>query len=380
MISGVAGGLGEYFNVDAVLFRVLFAVLSFFGGIGLLMYALAWLLIPEPDVAMSALDKGIQKMRARRVPPWLVFIGGAILLWLCWFSWWAPGPTFPALLLVAVLAVVLVHRVSTPAGQASSYQPPPAPDQPPKADGPQVDPPQPSGSFTPPIIAPLNDTRRTMQAWFSEASLAHRQRIERRRPVKVAVALSLLLGWGALALIDAAWRLPFPVYLWVGLAILVTGLAASIVVRRMTLSLLIPIAVVAAVAVVLGGTPASIKDGSGEVGWMPTSASQLSDHRQFAGQATLDLTRLAAPTSATSIRLTQAAGEVRLRIPRDLNATVISDVHIGDVQNGPSRSTGRQASGVGVHNESAPPAEAVGAPITIRVTLTVGHVQIDRVG
>ena len=48
MVSGVAGGLGEYFGVDPVIFRVLFAVLSFFGGVGLLMYGLAWLLIPEP--------------------------------------------------------------------------------------------------------------------------------------------------------------------------------------------------------------------------------------------------------------------------------------------------------------------------------------------
>ena len=46
MVTGVAGGLGEYFRVDPVIFRVLFAVLSFFGGVGLLLYLLCWLLIP----------------------------------------------------------------------------------------------------------------------------------------------------------------------------------------------------------------------------------------------------------------------------------------------------------------------------------------------
>ena len=34
--AGVAGGLGEYFGVDPVLFRVLFAVGAFFGGAGIL--------------------------------------------------------------------------------------------------------------------------------------------------------------------------------------------------------------------------------------------------------------------------------------------------------------------------------------------------------
>ncbi|HEX8094568.1 PspC domain-containing protein, partial [Jatrophihabitans sp.] len=111
MISGVAGGLGEYFGVDPVIFRVLFAVLSFFGGVGLVMYGVAWLLVPEPEVGASALDKAIGQLRVRRVPPWLVLIGGAIVLWAGWFSWWSPGPTFPAIMLVALLMLVLIRRL-----------------------------------------------------------------------------------------------------------------------------------------------------------------------------------------------------------------------------------------------------------------------------
>src|SRR6185437_15383487 len=82
IISGVAGGLGEYFGVDAVIFRVLFAVLSFFGGVGLLAYGVAWLFIPEPTVGLSVLDKALHQLRVRRVPPWLVIIGGIAVLWL----------------------------------------------------------------------------------------------------------------------------------------------------------------------------------------------------------------------------------------------------------------------------------------------------------
>ena len=43
--AGVAGGLGEYFGLDPVLFRVLFAVTSFFGGAGIVAYLLAWLVM-----------------------------------------------------------------------------------------------------------------------------------------------------------------------------------------------------------------------------------------------------------------------------------------------------------------------------------------------
>ena len=46
-IAGVAGGLGRHFNIDPTILRVLFVVLVFFGGAGLLLYGAAWLLLPE---------------------------------------------------------------------------------------------------------------------------------------------------------------------------------------------------------------------------------------------------------------------------------------------------------------------------------------------
>ena len=57
---------------------------------------------------------------------------------------------------------------------------------------------------------------------------------------------------------------------------------------------------------------------------MPTTADQLVDHRQFAGQSTLDLTTLGDPDRSRTVHLiTQAAGEVGLRLPASLNATVV---------------------------------------------------------
>jgi phage shock protein PspC (stress-responsive transcriptional regulator) len=47
MIAGVCGGLGEYLNVDPILFRVLFVLALILGGSGLLVYIILWIVIPE---------------------------------------------------------------------------------------------------------------------------------------------------------------------------------------------------------------------------------------------------------------------------------------------------------------------------------------------
>ncbi len=51
MIAGVCGGLGEYFDVDPTLVRLITILLIFGVGCGLLLYILAWIIIPnEIDV------------------------------------------------------------------------------------------------------------------------------------------------------------------------------------------------------------------------------------------------------------------------------------------------------------------------------------------
>lgn len=58
MISGVAGGLGEHFGVDASLVRIAIVVLTIVsGGVASLLYVGAWLVLPEgPAVAPAAGD------------------------------------------------------------------------------------------------------------------------------------------------------------------------------------------------------------------------------------------------------------------------------------------------------------------------------------
>ncbi len=47
IFGGVAGGLGQYWNVDPVILRVAFGVSLLFGGFGLFAYLALWLLVPD---------------------------------------------------------------------------------------------------------------------------------------------------------------------------------------------------------------------------------------------------------------------------------------------------------------------------------------------
>ncbi len=55
IIAGVSSGLGFYFNIDPVLFRVLFIVLTFTSGIGILLYVILWITMPEAKTASQKL-------------------------------------------------------------------------------------------------------------------------------------------------------------------------------------------------------------------------------------------------------------------------------------------------------------------------------------
>jgi phage shock protein PspC (stress-responsive transcriptional regulator) len=45
-IGGVCGGIGNYFNVDATVIRVVFVLAALIMGGGLLIYLILWLIIP----------------------------------------------------------------------------------------------------------------------------------------------------------------------------------------------------------------------------------------------------------------------------------------------------------------------------------------------
>ena len=46
-VAGVCGGLGDYFGLDPVFFRVGFVILAFTCGIGILLYIVLWMVVPR---------------------------------------------------------------------------------------------------------------------------------------------------------------------------------------------------------------------------------------------------------------------------------------------------------------------------------------------
>src|SRR5689334_10465631 len=71
LIAGVCSGLGRYFNVDPVLFRVAAVALILFGGAGVLLYLAAIFLIP---------NEGEERPELRRNRDRALAVLGVILL------------------------------------------------------------------------------------------------------------------------------------------------------------------------------------------------------------------------------------------------------------------------------------------------------------
>ncbi len=61
-VSGVAGGIARHLDIDPLLVRVAFVILTFFGGGGLILYGVAWVLVPEEETGDTVIrtDEGVR--------------------------------------------------------------------------------------------------------------------------------------------------------------------------------------------------------------------------------------------------------------------------------------------------------------------------------
>jgi phage shock protein PspC (stress-responsive transcriptional regulator) len=62
-LGGVCIGLGRYFDLNPGIYRIAFVALAFAGGTGILLYAAAWLVIPEEGAADSIAAAELRKQR-----------------------------------------------------------------------------------------------------------------------------------------------------------------------------------------------------------------------------------------------------------------------------------------------------------------------------
>jgi phage shock protein PspC (stress-responsive transcriptional regulator) len=343
MVAGICGGLGEYFGVDPVLFRVVFGVSAFFGGFGILAYLVAWALIPERGAEHAAIDRLISALRRRNVPVWLAVGAIAIFGLIALFGWHRPWP-FAPLILLAILLVVLLNRRRPPT--------------PPPTDANHV-------------TAPLATTRTEYNAWAAQSRAARQARRARSRPIRVATWSALVLALLGLGIADAVTGVWIPVYLWVIAGIVIAALLVGALLRRPVWGFAVLLLPVAIGLVALGGTKVRLHDGSGDRLLTPTSASQLPADSQLAfGRTTLDLRQVPAADTGTA-RIEQAAGEVKILVPRSANVRVHADMRFGTIQ----------VDGTELHSGFSFARDAVtgtGNAITVNVRLEDGAVTVEH--
>ena len=108
VLGGVCGGIARSLDVDPVLIRIAAVALALSGGFGVLVYIVAWILVPEaaadePDLPRRPADRHTVAITAGAL-----LIGfGALLLARHWMPWFGDQVFWP-LVVVGVGVVVLV--------------------------------------------------------------------------------------------------------------------------------------------------------------------------------------------------------------------------------------------------------------------------------
>ncbi|HOG47631.1 MAG TPA: PspC domain-containing protein [Anaerolineae bacterium] len=117
IVSGVAGGLGEYVGVDPVIIRLLFILVVLATGWGVLLYVIMLLVVPEEPEAMPGVlpaEPRYQRLDAHQrglllggalVALGLLLLAREIGLW-----WWVELRRLWPVLLIAAGVALLIDR------------------------------------------------------------------------------------------------------------------------------------------------------------------------------------------------------------------------------------------------------------------------------
>jgi phage shock protein C len=106
VVAGVCGGLGRYFGVDPVWFRIAFVVLTVGGGSGVLIYLIAWLVMPEEKPG-DALGRGPSSLGAQGpVIAGIALIAVGLMLLVDNVVPWFDRVMWPLAVVVAGLAMI----------------------------------------------------------------------------------------------------------------------------------------------------------------------------------------------------------------------------------------------------------------------------------
>jgi PGF-CTERM protein len=373
---GVAGGLGRWAGVDPLVFRVLFVVLTVFGGSGLLLYALGWLLVPEDGETESEAQRLVNG-RSRSSAATVIGILVVLVIGIAATGWFIDsGPGFGGLgALVAVIAIVVLisrnHRDRPVTGpDADPAGPPPVVPAEPGAYGQTPGTAYAAAPPTPPY-APTT----TYPVYVPAPPAPPRERsILGRVTVSVAlIVVGLLIGWNGATDSDVPVRAVIAAALGVvGLGLVVgayVGRARGLVVLGVLLTLLVSAAAVADIPV---------RGGAGDRTWRPAAVSDLrATYRLGVGQSELDLTRPDFTSAGrTRVEVRQGIGDMLVIVPDGVVVRVDADANAGELRL-PDREPvhGTDLSERVVLPEGSAPSAAV---LVVDAQLGVGSLEVRR--
>lgn len=340
-LGGVAAGLGRYFDVNPLIYRIAFAALALAGGTGLLLYLAAYLVIPgehdEESIAVEAL-------RGHRDHPWLL-VGVGLLAFGALFAlsearFW-PGTGNVWLAAVLVGGALVWWHVS------------------------QRD--RPARPAAPVIPATETTTQR----------LAPPPRPPKRPSLFAPVVGALLAAaglFGLLAVLDV-----YDVDLAVAFAVAVIGVGSAIAFGAMTQRrvgglvfiglLLLGSFAIAAI------TPISVSAGIGEKTERPESVAALEPSYELGiGRLDLDLVDVPFRPGRTEVDASVGFGDLLVTVPDDVALQL--DAHVGG---GDMELLGENHDGFDADRTLFVPGSTPDAPVLeLEVDVGFGHIEVQR--
>jgi phage shock protein PspC (stress-responsive transcriptional regulator) len=336
MVAGVSGGLGRYFDVNPVLYRVGFVVLALLGGAGVLIYLAAALVIPDEGRDESIVE---QALRERGSRPWrllgLVLVGISTIVLLAEVRLWEGHVAWILILIAGLVLLALGPRlwteITTAAPEeASAGQPqPPSPPRPP------------ARSFA----------------------------------IGTAVLGVLVIAAGVLAILAAAGvDIPWATVLAVAAGAVGVAIVAGAFLRLRVGWLIVLGGLLGAAAIFASTIDLKLGDGVGERSYAPVTTAALDDpYRLGIGELDVDLSRLRLEPGTTQVTASVGIGHLLVTVPP--NATVVVDSH---VDWGDSEVLGTEENGHDIDHMVERSAGA-GAPVLeLDVAVGVGQVEVVR--
>lgn len=367
VVAGVARGFGDYTGIDPVLFRVLFAVLTLFGGTGILLYIIGWLFLPADDQEVSPAESLIGRGSGRAgdaVKAVLLVVAGLFLAGVL-----ARGDAGDVVLLLVVVGVVVYLIRTLPERRGET--PPPAPAAPPPVYQPYEQPAafeQRAGGTATAVAAPPVPP---------PAPPGPPKRRRERSALGLITLSVLLIALGIVAATDGngGTDVAAKTYLALGTGIIGLGLLVGAVLGRARWLVWLGIPVLVTL-VAVGSVDIDVSGGTGERLYEPRTVAEVqSDYRLGVGSLDVDLRAVDFTGRPTRVRVTAGLGEVVVTVPRNADVRVVGSVDLGEVDLLGQRDDGATATrtvvdrGVGGDGET---------DLELEVDVNVGSVEVKR--